>query len=200
MNILIFTLYQFETHSRVMIRALPEARLIIFLIHRTIFEDSPVPLSVLQIQKMLCHIVPATNGYFEILIRTEILIEIDMADDILALYPPLALEIKLITILPMLIYHTSIRAQSLISSIGNATDDAFYPMEYFLIAQDERSFVEQPGCLDIVTVTLNVSLTFPLIIEEKVEMTSLLIEQLFGKDIQEIADALFQLFGLPHTI
>ena len=31
-------------------------------------------------------------------------------------------------------------------------------------------------------------------------MKSLLIEQLFGKDIQEIADALFQLFGLPHTI
>lgn len=38
MNILIFTFYQFETHSRVVIRALPEARLIIFLIHRTIFE------------------------------------------------------------------------------------------------------------------------------------------------------------------
>ena len=159
MNILIFTLYQFETHSRVVIRALPEARLIIFLIHRTIFEDSPVPLSVLQIQEMLCHIVPATNGHFEILIRTEILIEIDMSDDILALYPPLALEVKLITILPMLIYHTAIRAQALISSIGNATDDAFYPMEYFLIAQDERCFVEQLGSLDIMTVTLNVSPT-----------------------------------------
>ena len=149
---------------------------------------------------MLCHIVPATNGHFEILIRTEILIEIDMSDDILALYPPLALEIELITILPMLIYHTSIRAQSLISSIGNAADDALYLMEHFLIAQDECSFVEQPGSLDIVTVTLDVSLTFPLIIEEEVEMKGLLIEQLVGKDIQEIADALFKLFGLPHTI
>ena len=200
MNILIFTLNQLEAHSRVVIRALPEARLIIFLIHRTIFEDSPMPLSVLLIQEMLCHIVPATDGYFQILIGTEIPIEIDMSDDILALYPPLALEIILITILPVFIYHTAIRTQALISSIGNAADDAFYPMEYFLIAQDERSFVEQPGCLDIVTVTLNVSLTFPLIIEEEVEMTSLLIEQLAGKDIQEIADALFQLFGLPHTI
>ena len=93
MNILIFTLYQFETHSSVVIRALPEASLIIFGIHRTIFQNSPVPLSVLQIQEMLCHIVPATNCHFEILIRTEILIEIDMADDILTLYPPLALEI-----------------------------------------------------------------------------------------------------------
>ena len=173
MNILIFTLYQFETHSRVVIRALPEARLIIFLIHRTIFEDSPVPLSVLQIQKMLCHLVPATNGYFEILIRTEILIEIDMTDDILTLYPPLALEIILITILPVFIYHTAIGAQALISSIGNAADDALYLMEHFLIAQDERCFVEQPGCLDIMTVTLNVSLTIPLIIEEEVEMTNL---------------------------
>ena len=145
MNILIFTLYQFETHSRVVIRALPEARLIIFLIHRTIFEDSPVPLSVLLIQQMLCHIVPATDGYFQIFIRTEILIEIDMADDILALYPPLALEIEAITILPMLIYHTAIWAQALISSIGNAADDALYLMEHFLIAQDERCFVEQPG-------------------------------------------------------
>lgn len=89
MNILIFTLYQFETHSRVVIRALPEARLIIFLIHRTIFEDSPMPLTVLLIHQMLCHIVPATNGHVEILIRTEILIEIDMTDDILALYPAL---------------------------------------------------------------------------------------------------------------
>ena len=39
MNILIITLYQFETHSRVVIRALPEARLIIFHIHRTIFDS-----------------------------------------------------------------------------------------------------------------------------------------------------------------
>ena len=123
MNILIITLDQFEAHSGVVIRALPEASLIIFHIYLTIFEDSPVPLTVLQIQEMLCHIVPATDGHFEILIRTEILIEIDMADDILTLYPPLALEIELITILPMLIYHTSIRAQSLISSIGNAADE-----------------------------------------------------------------------------
>ena len=150
-----------------------------------------MPFTVLLIQEMLCHIVPATDGYFEILIRTEILIEIDMADDILALYPPLALEIELITILPMLIYHTAIRAQSLISSIGNAADDALYLMEHFLIAQDERCFVEQPRSLDIMTVTLDVSLTFPLIIEEEVEMKGLLIEQLVGKDIQEIADALF---------
>ncbi len=92
MNILIFTLDQFETHSGVVIRTFPEASLIIFLIHRTIFQDSPVPLTVLSIQEMLCHIVPATYGHFEILIGTEILIEIDMTDDILTLYPPLALE------------------------------------------------------------------------------------------------------------
>ncbi len=32
-------------------------------------------------------------------------------------------------------------------------------MEHFLIAQDERCFVEQLGSLDIMTVTLNVSPT-----------------------------------------
>ena len=133
MNILIITLDQFEAHSRVVIRALPEARLIIFLIHRTIFEDSPVPLTVLSIQQILGNIVPAGNCYLEILFGTEILIEVDMSDDVLALHPPLALEIKLISILPMLINHTAIRTQTFICSIGYTTDDALYLMQQYLI-------------------------------------------------------------------
>jgi hypothetical protein len=45
----------------------------------------------------------------KILFGTEILIEVDMADDVLALHPPLALEIILISIFPMLVNHTAIR-------------------------------------------------------------------------------------------
>ena len=92
-----------------MVRTFPETSLIILLVHRTIFQDSPVPLTVLGIQQMLGYIVPAGDGYKEILFGTEILIEIDMSNDVLALHPPLALVIILISIFPMLINHTPIR-------------------------------------------------------------------------------------------
>ncbi len=42
------------------------------------------------------------------------------------------------------------------------------------------------------TVTLYISLALPLIIEEEVEVISLLLEQLIGEDIEKIADALLQ--------
>ena len=50
------------------------------------------------------------------------------------------------------------------------------------------------------TVTLYISLTLPLIIEEEVEVISFLIEQLIGEDIEEIADALLQFWRLPNSI
>ena len=159
-----------------------------------------MPLAVLGIQKMLCYIVPAGDGYLKILLRAEILIEVDVTDDVLTLYPPLALEIILIPILPMLIHHTSIRAQSLVGSIGNSADDALYLSEQFLIAQDQCRFMEQPGSLDVVTVTLDISFSLPLIIKEEVEMISLLVQKLIRKDVEQVADTLFQFICLPYTI
>ena len=108
---LIVAFDEFETHTGVVIRTFPETRLIILLVHRTIFEDSPVPLTVLaDPADAWLHSSSNEMATQKILFGTEILIEVDMTDDILALYPPLALEIKPITILPMLIYHASIRA------------------------------------------------------------------------------------------
>ena len=43
-------------------------------------------------------------------------------------------------------------------------------MQQYLIAQNKSGFVEQPGSLDIMTVTLDVALALPLVIEEEVEM------------------------------
>ena len=106
---LIVAFDEFETHTGVVVRTFPETRLIILLVPRTIFQDSPVPLTVLVIQQMLGYIVPARDGNQKILFGTEILIEVDMSDDVLALHPPLALEIILISIFPMLINHTAIR-------------------------------------------------------------------------------------------
>ena len=106
---LIVTFDEFETHTGVVVRTFPETRLIILLVHRTIFQDSPVPLTILGIQQMLGYIVPAGDGNQKILFSAEILVEVDMADDVLALHPPLALEIILISIFPMLVNHTAIR-------------------------------------------------------------------------------------------
>ena len=107
--VLIFALNKFKTHTAIMVRTLPETSLIILLVHRTIFQYSPVPLTVLGIQQMLGYIVPAGDGNQKILFGAEILIEVDMSDDVLALHPPLALQIIFITIFPMLINHTAIR-------------------------------------------------------------------------------------------
>ena len=106
---LIVTFDEFETHTGVVVRTFPKTCLIILLVHRTIFQDSPVPLTILVIQQMLGYIVPAGDGSLEIFFGTEILIEVDMSDDVLALHPSLALEIILISIFPMLINHTAIR-------------------------------------------------------------------------------------------
>lgn len=60
--------------------------------------------------------------------------------------------------------------------------------------------MEQPRCLDIMTETLDVALALPLVIEEEVEMISLLVQKLIGEDIEQIADALLQFRSLPYTI
>lgn len=43
--VLIFTLNKFKTHTAIVIRALPEACLIIIKIQTTIFKHSPMPFS-----------------------------------------------------------------------------------------------------------------------------------------------------------
>ena len=73
-------------------------------------------------------------------------------------------------------------------------------MQQYLIAQNKSGFVEQPGSLDIMTVTLDVALALPLVIEEEVEMISLLVQKLIGEDIEQITDALLQFRSLPYTI
>ena len=100
----------------------------------------------------------------------------------------------------MLIHHTSIRAQPLVGGISYSADDALYLSEQLLVAQNECSFMEQPGCLDIVTVTLYIPFSFPFIVKEKIEMIGLLVQELIGENIQEIADALFQFISLPYPI
>ena len=71
-------------------------------------------------------------------------------------------------------------------------------MQQYLIAQNQRGFVEQPGRLNIMTVTLNIALALPLVIEEEVEMISLLVQKLIGEDVEQIADALLQFRSLPY--
>ena len=73
-------------------------------------------------------------------------------------------------------------------------------MQQYLIVQNQRGFVEQPGRLNIMTIALDVALALPLVIEEEVEMISLLVQKLIGEDIEEIADALLQLRSLPNAI
>ena len=73
-------------------------------------------------------------------------------------------------------------------------------MQQYLIAQNKSGFVEQPGSLDIMTITLDVALALPLVIEEEVEMISLLVQKLIGEDIEQITDALLQFRSLPYTI
>ena len=139
---LIVTFDEFETHAGVVVRTFPETRLIILLVHRTIFQDSPVPLTVLGIQQMLGYIVPAGDGNQKILFGAEILVEVDMADDVLTLHPPLALQIELIAILPMLINHTAIWTQTFISSLSNTADEALNLMKHLLITQYEGGLME----------------------------------------------------------
>ena len=139
---LIVSFDEFETHTGVVIRTFPETSLIIYSINCAIFEDSPVPLTVSGIHQILCHIIPALDGNQQILLGTEILVQIDMTDDVLSLHPPLALQIELIAILPMLINHTAIRTQTFIGSLSNATDKAFYLMKNLLITQYEGGLME----------------------------------------------------------
>ena len=159
-----------------------------------------MPLAVLGIQQMLRHIIPTGDSNQQILLGAEILIEVDVTDDVLTLYPPLALEIILIPILPMLIHHTSIWAQSLVGSIGYSADDALYLAQQLLIAQDECRLMEQPGSLNVMTITFYISFSLPLIIEEQVKMIGLLVQKLICKDVEQVADTFFQFISLPYTI
>lgn len=51
--VLIFALNKFQTHTAIVIRALPEACLIIIKIQTTIFKHSPMPFSIFPIQPFI---------------------------------------------------------------------------------------------------------------------------------------------------
>ena len=121
-----------ETHTGVVIGTFPETRLIILLIHRTIFRiaqcHSPFLLS-----KMLLPHSSATDGREDSL-RTEILIE-SICPMIFSLLTHHWRWRSYDLILPMLSNHTAIRTQAFISSIGYTADDALYLMQQYLIAK-----------------------------------------------------------------
>ena len=149
---------------------------------------------------MLSHIVPALDGNLQRLLRTEILVEVDMSDDILTLHPPLALQVVLVIILPVFIYHTAVWTQTFVSSISDTADNLLYLLKHLFVAQDQSCLVKQPGSLDVVTETLDIALALPLVIEEEVEMVSLLVQEFICEDVEQVANTLLQFRSLPHTI
>ena len=60
--------------------------------------------------------------------------------------------------------------------------------------------MKQPGSLNVMTITFDISFSLPLIIEEQVKMIGLLVQKLIGEDIEQVADTFFQFISLPYTI
>ena len=118
-----------QTHSGIVIRTLPEARLVVNKVRPCRFVTAPKPFSPLAVNNMLTGILPTALGNIQCFGIAKMLIKVNMPNNALAHYPPLSLRIDLTAIGPAFVHHSSIMLQSLVGSASNVNNGFFYPLE-----------------------------------------------------------------------
>lgn len=74
--LLFYSFNEFETHARVVVRALPEAGMIIFLVDVALRIAAPIPLAKLTVNEVVLDILPAVERLLQSSLITETLIDI----------------------------------------------------------------------------------------------------------------------------
>ena len=77
-----------HTHASVVVRALPEAGLVVAAVHRAVGHQAPVPLAVLAVYQAVLYELPALDSRVEGRLVAEMLVKVDVPHHVLGLNPP----------------------------------------------------------------------------------------------------------------
>ena len=160
-----------------------------------------MPLAAVAVYQMLLDKLPAVErllqGYFVV----EVLVQIDVADYVLGLHPPMAVGIGTVFIEEGLVNHAAFgRHQAFVGSGCNVFYQRLYFFQKDRIAQYQRGFMNQPGSLDIVSVGNDAVFAYPVVVEEELQMAGVDVQNTVDEELYQVAELLLQAGVLPYTV
>ena len=183
-----------------MVGAFPEAGFVVSEVRAAVLVASPEPFALFSVNDVCGGVLPAAAGNAEGFRVAEVLVEVDMADDALAQYPPLPLRVRASRVGPVFVHHRAVRLQSLVGGPCDSLYRRLHSLEQGGVSQLQCGLVQQPYGFDVVSEALDVAPSLPAVIEEEVEVAGLRIEQPCEEDVDQIGDPLRQLRCPPHPV
>src|SRR5574344_2202715 len=116
----------FETHTAIVIRTLPESGFVIIQIQSTIFTTAPVPLAIFIVYKVLLNICPTVLCFLQSRLVTEILIDIKETYHCFSLYPPMEVAIHIASVEISFMNHRTIGIKSFLRSFRHHFNDGLH--------------------------------------------------------------------------
>ena len=88
-----------------MVRAFPEACVVILAVDVTLWVTAPVPFAKVVVDEIILNILPTAVSLLKGILITEVLVDVIEADDGFCLYPPMAVGIYIASIKISLVRH-----------------------------------------------------------------------------------------------
>ena len=184
-----------------MIRTFPEARLVVLSVYVAFGVATPEPLAAVVVYQVFFNVSPASVSLFEGFLVAKMLIKVSKANHRLGLNPPVAVYVDIARIEVSLVNHASVGVQALLAGFGYHLHNILNLSKKLLVAKHQSRLVHQPRALYVVSVTLECACTSrPVLVKEEVEMVRIGVQNLVGKDVNEVAERFFKTLVLPDAI
>ena len=174
-----------------MIWALPKSSLVFITVDASVWSATPIPFTIFIVNQFAADVLPASYGMIKSVSVTKVLVYVQPSNHIFCLYPPVQVIINCTFVKVCLVYHRTIRIDTLLRCLCHYPYDRFHPFKYLFVIQYKSSFVHQPGTFNVVSVALQLSRSAcPVIFEKKVKMMCLWVQYLFRKYVYDIPQCL----------
>ena len=127
-----------------MIRAFPEARLVVAAVDVALGIATPEPLAALAVDEVVLDVLPAVQRLLQRALVAEVLIQVNKSYHSLGLYPPVAVVIDIAGVKIGLVYHRPVGIQAFFAGFCHEFHDGFHFVKHGLVAQHQCRLVHEP--------------------------------------------------------
>ena len=159
-----------------------------------------MPLAVGVVDEVVFYKLPTVDGFFQRLFIAEVLIQVQVADDVLGLYPPMQVAVCMVLVDDCFVYQRAVAVQPFVGCMGNVLYKWFHPLKQCLVAQLYGCFVNQPGGFDVVAIGQHAVLAVPIVVEEEFQVAALTVQNLLDEQQDEVPELLLQPLVFPNTV
>ena len=135
-----------------MVRAFPEAGLVVFPVYASVVSYAPEPFALFPVDEVVLDEFPAHQGVFKSGRIVEMIPEIEAAYYGLCLYPPVPVPVYRTFWAMLFVYHSSFMAESFEGGGSDFRYKSLYPFKHFRFSKHQSGLVDEPRGLDVVSI------------------------------------------------